>query len=174
MKKKNIRQFLEKTAPDYHTFKNNLLSDKCIMLWRIRATIILIIYSFLDGGMLVFFPFWAIIFGILGIISYIILIVFYLPLLYHHCGYFFEHNILSINSGVIIYHRTKIPVSKIQYCVISQGPIQRIFGLCSLRVLMAGSFESVSQITLINAYRLKNDIENPAVKQGDSHGKKKV
>lgn len=165
----HLKSILRRAEPP-DTFKNNLLSEKCIMLWRIRATAMLILYAFLDGGMFVFFPDFAILFGILGIGAYLSMILLYFPMLYKHCGYLFENGIISINSGVFIYHRTKIPVSKIQYCVISQGPLQRIFGLCSVRLLMAGSFESVSQITLINAYRLKNYIENT----GEYNGQKKI
>ncbi len=171
MKHQSIKKFLKKSEP-HRIFKNNLLSEKSIMLWRIRATIILISYSFIDGGLFVFFPFWSVVFGIFGLSAYIIAIKLYFPLLYKHCGYFFENDIVSINSGVFIYHESKIQISKIQYCIISQGPVQRIFGLCSLRLLMAGSSESVSQITLINAYRLKNYIENR--KQGEPNGEKKV
>ena len=171
MKKQSVKKFLKKAEP-HRIFKNNLLSEKSIMLWRIRSTVILILFSFIDGGLFVFFPFWAVVFGILGLSAYIIAIKLYFPLLYKHCGYFFENDIVSINSGVFIYHESKIQISKIQYCIISQGPIQRIFGLCSLRLLMAGSFESISQITLINAYRLKNYIENG--KQGEMNGEKKV
>ena len=149
---------------------NNLLSEKCVYLWRIRATVILIIFSFLDGSLFVFFSEWAVMAAVIGLAVYILMIVFYFPMLYKRCGYFFEDNIISISSGVFIYHETKIPVSQIQYCVISQGALQKIYGLCSVRLLMAGSFESVSQITLINAYRLKNQIEH----SGERHGKKKV
>lgn len=150
--------------------QNNLLSEKCINLWRIRATVILIIFSFIDGGMFVFFPKWSVFSGITGIAAYFLMITFYFPMLYRRCGYFFENNIISISSGVFIYHETKIPVSQIQYCIISQGVLQRIYGLCSVRLMMAGSFESVSQITLINAYRLKNQIEH----SGEHNGKKKI
>ena len=150
--------------------KNNLLSEKCVYLWRIRATVILILFSFVDGGLFVFFPQWAIFLAIIVIAVYIFMIVLYFPMLYKHCGYFFEDNVISISSGVFIYHETKIPVSQVQYCVISQGTLQKIYGLCSVRLMMAGSFESVSQITLINAYRLKNLIEH----SGEHHGKKKI
>ena len=171
MKKQSVKKFLKKAEP-HRIFKNNLLSEKSIMLWRIRATAVLILYSFIDGGLFVFFPFFSTALGILGLSAYIFAIRFYFPLLYKHSGYFFENDIVSVNTGVFIYHESKIQVSKIQYCIILQGPIQRIFGLCSLRLLMAGSFESVSQITLINAYRLKNYIENR--KQGEPNGEKKV
>ena len=150
--------------------QNNLLSEKCIHLWRVRATALLIIFSFFDGGMFVFFPKWSIFFAILGITAYLLMITFYFPMLYKRCGYFFENDIISISSGVFIYHETKIPVSQIQYCVISQGVLQRFYGLCSVRLMMAGSFESVSQITLINAYRLKNLIEH----SGERNGNKKI
>ena len=150
--------------------QNNLLSEKCIHLWRIRATVILILFSFLDGGMFVFFPNWSVFLGIAAIITYFLMIIFYFPTLYKKCGYFFEKDIISISSGVFEKKKKKIPVSQIQYCVISQGYLQKIYGLCSVRLMMAGSFESVSQITLINAYRLKNRIEH----SGERHGKKKI
>lgn len=150
--------------------RKNLLSEKCVYLWRLRATVLLIFLAFLDGSLFVFFPKWAVFFAIIEIILYILMILLYFPTLYKHCGYFFEDDIISISSGVFIYHQTKIPVSQIQYCVISQGVLQKIYGLCSVRLMMAGSFESVSQITLINAYRLKNQIEH----SGERHGKKKI
>ena len=150
--------------------QNNLLSEKCINLWRMRATVILILLSFIDGGLFVFFPDWSIFLGIIAVIAYFLMIIFYFPTLYKKCGYFFEKDIISISSGVFVYHQTKIPVSQIQYCVISQGYLQKIYGLCSVRLMLAGSFESVSQITLINAYRLKNRIEH----SGEQNGKKKI
>lgn len=140
--------------------QKNLLSKKCVTLWKVQATMALIIFAFVDGGLFVFFPKWALILGIVGIVVYVLVISLYLPLLYRYCGYFLEKNVISLNSGVLVHRQTKISVSKVQYCVISQNPLQRVFRLCSVRLLMSGSFENIRQISVPNAYKLKNCIEN--------------
>ena len=85
--------------------QNNLLSEKCINLWRMRATVILILLSFIDGGLFVFFPDWSIFLGIIAVIAYFLMIIFYFPTLYKKCGFIESgrrHNGLRFDDGT--YH----------------------------------------------------------------------
>ena len=103
MKKQSVKQ-LQKKAEPHRIFKNNLLSEKSIMLWRIRATAILILYSFIDGGLFVFFPFFAVAFGIFGLSAYIFAIKFYFPLLMEY-SYTTNQKFKYQRYSTVSYHR---------------------------------------------------------------------
>ncbi|MDD6489851.1 MAG: PH domain-containing protein [Clostridia bacterium] len=138
---------------------SNLLSEKAVNIWRIRATILLILFSFIDGALLVFLPIMATILGVAALIVYLSVIFIYCPALYRVCGYAVNKNIIIIENGLFFHYHTKINFSKVQYCVISQGPVQKIYGVCSLTFLTAGSSEKIIDISVTNAQKIKISVE---------------
>lgn len=138
---------------------SNLLSEKAVTIWRIRATGLLVVFSFLIGAVFVFWNILAIILGVLGLTVYFLTIFAYCPLLYKVCGYSVNNNIVTINKGYFIHRHTKISFSKIQYCVISQGPLQKLYGVCSVIFLTAGSSEIISDISITDAQKIKISVE---------------
>lgn len=137
----------------------NLLSEKAVSIWRIRVTLILVLFSFLIGGLYVFWRIFATVLGIIGLIAYFIIILVYCPSLYKVCGYSINENTVIIDKGYFIHHSTQIHSSKVQYCIISQGPLQKLYGICSIMLLTAGSSEIINDISVINAQKIKNSLE---------------
>lgn len=138
---------------------SNLLSDKAVIIWRIRATLIFILFAFLDGALYVFLPTMAVVLGIVGLIVYLSVVFIYCPLLYRVCGYSVSNKTVMIENGLFFHYQTKINFSKVQYCVISQGPVQKIYGVCSLTFLTAGSSKRIIDIPIIEAQRIKISVE---------------
>ncbi len=141
------------------TDNTNLLSEKAVKIWRIRATAVLIGFFFLVGAIFVFWEAAAIVLGIVGLALYFLVIFIYCPLLYSVCSYSENNRTVSINKGYFIHRNIKLNFSKIQYCVISQGPLQKIYGVCSIIFLTAGSSEMISDISVINAQKIKISLE---------------
>lgn len=135
--------------------KSNILSNKSVFLWRIRATAALVIAAFFVGAAYAFSEKTAIAAGIGIILIYLMVIFVYVPMLYASCRYTMTDNFVEIQKGVIFCEHTQISYSKVQYCVLVQGPLQRIFGLCTVRLLTAGSFEIMRDVSFINGKKIK-------------------
>lgn len=150
--------FMDKLYKD-KTYGFNMLSDKAVSIWRIRATAVLILFSFLVGAVFVFYEIFAVIFGIMGLCAYIFIVLFYFPMLYRICGYSAENNVVIIHKGYFFQRHIKLYFSRVQYCVISQDPIQRFYGVCSIRFLTAGSSEIINDISVYNAQKIKISVE---------------
>ena len=137
----------------------NMLPAKAVMVWRIRATLLLIVFSFLVGAIFVFWETLSIILGTIGLIIYFLTVFVYCPILYRIYGYEVENGVITISKGYFLNRYTRLPFSKIQYCVISQGPVQKLYGLCSVVFLTAGSSEAISDIPEQEAHKIKASIE---------------
>lgn len=135
--------------------KSNILSKKSVFLWRVRATSVFIIAAFFVGASYAFSPITAVVGGIVMSVVYLTVILVYLPILYSSCQYSMTDSFVAIEKGVIFRKHMQISYSRIQYCVLVQGPLQRIFGLCTVRLLTAGSFEIMRDISLINGKKIK-------------------
>ena len=149
---------MSKSGHDKHE-SLNMLSDKAVMIWRIRATLILIIFSFLIGAIFVFWEMLSIILGCVGLAVYFLVVFIYCPMLYRMCGYTLEKGVVTISKGYFLHKYTRLPFSKIQYCMISQGPIQKMYGVCSVFFLTAGSSEAINDISEEEAHKIKASIE---------------
>jgi uncharacterized membrane protein YdbT with pleckstrin-like domain len=61
---------------------------------------------------------------------------------YNIRGYILRERDLLHRRGVIFKTITSIPFNRVQHCEVSQGPIQRFFGLNTLQVFTAGGSNS--------------------------------
>ncbi len=138
---------------------HNLLSRHALRIWRIRASVALIVLFFLLGGTAVFSLTVALIGGIVGITLYLLMVLLYMPMLFRSCQYKVNEQNVEIQKGVLFRRKMHISFSKVQYCEIMQGPVQKLYGLCSLRLLTAGSFELMRDISLLDGHRIKNMTE---------------
>lgn len=134
----------------------NLLSKTALNIWRVRASAALALLFFFVGVMFFFFPIAAVILAVILVFSYVFAFFVYLPMLYKNCSYTVKNKTVYIQKGVLSRKTTGIELSKVQYCKITEGPLQRLSGVCSLRLLTAGSFETLNDISLLNARRIKN------------------
>ena len=137
----------------------NIVSFKALKLWRIRASAAIIILYFLIGAIFVFSEPTAIVFGIAAIIIYLLAVILYFPIMMQSCRYFLTDSYAEIEKGVLIRKHTQIRFSSVQYCVLTQSPLQKLFGLCSVELLTAGSSEVIRDISILNGKKIKHKVE---------------
>ena len=133
----------------------NLLSKTALRIWRLRISLALVILFFFAGVLYFFFPIAAVILAAVLVFSYFFAFFVYLPMLYMNCSYTVNKKTVYIKKGVLNQKTTGIELSKVQYCKITEGPLQKLSGVCSLRLLTAGSYETLNDISLMNARRIK-------------------
>jgi membrane protein YdbS with pleckstrin-like domain len=76
-------------------------------------------------------------------------------------GYAIREKDILHKQGVIYYRQIAIPYNRVQHMEIKEGPIEKIFNLCTLRVYTAGgqsSDLSIPGITRSEALRIKSFI----------------
>jgi hypothetical protein len=76
-----------------------------------------------------------------------LLILLYLAVLapprrYHAWGYGLDGEELQVRRGVWIRVQTVVPLDHVQHIDVSQGPLERAFGICSLVLHTAGTLNS--------------------------------
>ena len=137
----------------------NMISERSIWVWRTRASLLLALLELITGGLFVFFPTIALIVGIVLLLLYFILILVYLPYFYLSCMYYIKDDSIVVKKGVFIHQYSQIKFSNVQYCVISQGLIEKKYKVCSVFLMMAGSSELVYELSLKDAYDIKLCVE---------------
>lgn len=135
--------------------KKQGISEKSIIVWRIRATLVLFAAAFILGALFVFLPILSSIIGTLCGIVYILAILIYYPWLYRSTGYILGDREISITRGCFVKRKCTLRSTRVQYVVTITGPIQKIFGLCSLSFMTAGSTEILQNITIENAEKIR-------------------
>lgn len=138
----------------------SFLPKKAIFVWRIRATLMLIIFSFLFGCLYVFFKNLALILYALGIIVYFVFILIYFPLLYKNYYYNIIDNYIIIEKGIITKQVSHISISKIQYVEILSDPLNKLFKLNTIVLHTAGSRKAITPIDISESNRIKQIIES--------------
>lgn len=131
------------------------ISEKAIIIWRVRTTLILFGAAFILGALFVFFPIISSILAIVAIVAYILAVTIYYPMLYKHTGFSLSKNSITIEQGFFVKRKCTLSSERIQYIVTMSGPIQRIFGTCSLSFMTAGSTQVLPNITLEDAEKIK-------------------
>lgn len=135
--------------------KEKQLPSNAVTLWRIRATLILVAASFLCGVLFVFSSVVAVIFGIAVLLLYGVNMLLYFPMFYKGYVYDFTPDFIFIRKGILFKKEIRIQTDRIQYCVLIQGPLQRLFRLTSVLILTAGSREFIRDITVKEAECLR-------------------
>ena len=140
------------------TLKGKQLPPQAVILWRVRATLVLVAASFLCGAFFVFSSWFAVIFGVACLVLYAVFVFAYFPLFYTSYSYAFTSNLIIMQKGVIFKRRIRIPTDRVQYCVLIQGPLQKFFHLTSVIVFTAGSYEYVQDLSVKTAEELRNSL----------------
>lgn len=65
---------------------------------------------------------------------------------FKHKGYALRWHDVIYKSGYIWRSQTVVPFNRIQHCEVDQGPIERIYGLASLKIFTAGGSSSDIEI----------------------------
>lgn len=131
------------------------LSKHAVFIWRIRATALMVIASFLCGAVWVFSAALAAVLGSLFLLTYLFLLFVYFPWLYRNCFFILEKDAVIIEKGVFFHKRYKIPTAQIQYTEFLQTPIQRMKRVYSTVFHTAGSMVMLSQISEKNVMQIK-------------------
>lgn len=134
---------------------HNMMSKKALVLWRLRISAAIIGAYFFVGAAFALSRLTSVILGTVFIVVYVAAFTVYCPILHRSYRYIINESDAEIQKGVFFRTHTQIKFSKVQYCVVSQGPLQRLFGLCSVRLLTAGSFETIRDISLRNGEKIK-------------------
>ena len=137
----------------------NLISERSIWVWRIRASLLLSVLELMTGGLFVFYSITAFIVAVALLMVYFVLILFYLPSLYLNSMCYIKDDSVVVKKGVFTHKYSQIRFSDVQYCVISQGLIQKKYKVCSVCLMMAGSSEWVYELSLKDAYDIKLYVE---------------
>lgn len=138
---------------------NNLSIEKgAITVWKIRATFLMAIVSFICGAIAVFSIYLAIILFVVSFLIYIFLILFYFNLRFKCTEYMVDKCTVLINKGVFLKKCTSLFKSNIQFVEVIQSPIQRKFDICTVVFHMAGKKYGMSQINLIQGNMIKDSI----------------
>jgi uncharacterized protein len=67
-------------------------------------------------------------------------------LAYRHFRWRLDGVSLEIQEGVLWRHRVSVPLGRVQHADVSQGPLQRYFGLGKLKVFTAGTYQPFVEI----------------------------
>lgn len=134
-------------------------SGRCILFWQTRAVLFLLPFSFISGIIGVLSPVFLIAFCIIFIVFYILFSFFYLPYKLRHRSLTITDRTILYQNGTFFHTSTKIPCSRILYCSISQSPLQRLFGFCTLTFQPVGHAVRIQPIQKDDADFLKQKWE---------------
>lgn len=138
----------------------NLISEKASVIWRIRTSVIFVLYSVFSGICFFILPLISIIFLGIAVLLYIFTMFFYIPAVTKIIGCRFEKDHLILNKGFFSRREIRINFSKIQYAVMFEGIIEKRFGLASVDILMAGSSIIAWELSREDAVLLKKAIDD--------------
>lgn len=73
----------------------------------------------------------------------------------NHLGYLVRHHDLTFRQGVVSRQTQTIPYNRVQHVGIDRGPVERAFGLATLRLRSAGGVIGIEGLAVDDANRLK-------------------
>lgn len=65
---------------------------------------------------------------------------------FRHKGYALRQRDINYKSGLIFRDITALPFNRVQHCEINEGPLERMFGLSSIKIFTAGGSSSDLEI----------------------------
>lgn len=86
----------------------------------------------------------AAVFGFVGLLTW--WMIAWPPVAYRHLSYRVDADGLEIRGGVYFRAVTTVPKSRVQHTDVSQGPLQRKYGLATLTVHTAGTMNAQVQL----------------------------
>lgn len=111
---------------------------RALTIWRIYLSLGMFVPAFL-GALLLREPgalrVWL---GIGWLVAYLAAYAVYLPLCYERFNFRLEGDELKLESGVFYCRERTIPLGNIQYVTLRTGPAERVFGLRTLVIVLAG------------------------------------
>lgn len=127
------------------------LSNKYILIKRIRFTLLLSILWFLYGCIAVFSFTFAIILATVSTLLYLFIIFFYLKASYNAYNYIVKPEQITIEKGVFFFKKSDIFKSRVQYTQLIQTPLQKLFHTCTIAYQTAGAVVYLCEIDINQA-----------------------
>lgn len=155
------------------------INKNAVKSWLISRMIFLILFSFIDWGVvykwiipkyghyqIIFYG--SNIFSVL-FIGYLFANTFVFPFIeYKEWKYKIKEDQIELNYGVLIKTKTIIPISRIQYIDIEQGPIYRRFNLTSLSINTAGGLHELPALELEEAEKISKNLKERIEMSGNN------
>lgn len=99
----------------------------------------------------------------LGILLYLFLVLVLPTRRYRRWGYYEGERGIRIASGLIVRRDTIVPYDRVQHIDVSRGPIERAFGVSTLTLHTAGSYNSTVDLpglAVDEANRMRDEIRS--------------
>ena len=129
-----------------------------LTVWRLRVFHCSLLPSFLAAY---FFSntilWWVLALAIAA--GFLFLYIFYFPVRWKKLAYSGNKNCLVIHCRVIYTSAKAVPFGSIQSLSIVSTPLERLFGICSLAVFMAGARIHMPGLTPVQAEELRLELE---------------
>lgn len=96
-----------------------------------------------------------------ALLVFLYLLLWSPPRRYRAWGYRMEGDELQVRRGIWTRVQTLVPLDHVQHIDVSQGPFERLFGICSLVLHTAGTLHSqivVPGLTRAAAERMRDEI----------------
>ncbi|MDQ5984225.1 MAG: hypothetical protein RUMPE_01265 [Eubacteriales bacterium SKADARSKE-1] len=135
-----------------------LLPPKAIAVWRLRCTSFVCIASFIFGCIGVFNISFCVVLLLILFLSYMFVLLFYIPKRYSVQKYAINNKKIYIERGVYFKVNKSIPLNKIQCIEIKISPDEKVWGLCTIIFSAAGTKITISQIQHSKALQIKENL----------------
>lgn len=127
------------------------LSDKYILIKKIRFTLLLSILWFIYGCIAVFSFTLATVLATVSTLIYLFIILFYLKASYKAYNYIINTEHITIEKGVFFSRKSDIFKNRVQYTQLIQTPLQKLFHTCTIAYQTAGAVVYLCEIDLNQA-----------------------
>jgi membrane protein YdbS with pleckstrin-like domain len=153
---------LPKDLPEVESKTFNLLNKKYLRILLLR---ILILFLFLAGALVTFLllteekpPIFITVSISLAIVLAVALLLAVTILGFPKKGYLVREKDVSYQRGLITYKVTSVPLNRIQHVEVSQGVLEKMLGLSSVKIFTAGGTSSdlsIPGLTVDEAKKVK-------------------
>lgn len=153
---------LPEDLPEVESKTFNLLNKKYLRILLLR---ILILFLFLAGALVTFLllteekpPLFITVSISLAIVLAVALLLAVTILGFPKKGYLVREKDVSYQRGLITYKVTSVPLNRIQHVEVSQGVLEKMLGLSSVKIFTAGGTSSdlsIPGLTVDEAKKVK-------------------
>lgn len=125
-----------------------------LTIWRLSLAIITLVPAFLTSVVLRVYSTSWLVATAAWLLAFLLLYLVFFPLLYKSLSYTLFDDKLVLNTGAINRRVIAVPLAAIQFVSVFRSPLDRMFGLSSLTVVMAGGHVTLIGLTVLDAQSL--------------------
>lgn len=145
------------------------LHKKTLIMWRFLISVLLLVLVFLVS---LFLPigqlWWWIVIVFLSIIFLTAFLV-YLPWYNKLAVYWIGEDSVRIQRGVLFRSNSVVPYQSVQYAEVVSNPVEKIFGLASVRIICSGGKLFLFGFSQSKAQELLETIFPPVEQEGEEN-----